>query len=38
MVIKVTGAIRRLMGWCPNADAVRPTRRTSSEAGYGGTW
>jgi len=27
--------IRKKLGWCPNADAVRPVRRTSAQAGYG---
>lgn len=30
--------IRRKLGWCPNADAVRPVRRTSAEAGHGDAW
>lgn len=30
--------IRKKLGWCPNADAVRPVRRTSAEAGYGDAW
>lgn len=38
MAMKFSETIRRLMGWCPNADAVRPVRRTSAEAGYGDAW
>ena len=30
--------IRKKLGWCPNADAVRPVRRTSAQAGYGDAW
>ena len=30
--------IRKKLGWCPNAAAVRPVRRTSAEAGYGDAW
>ena len=30
--------IRKKLGWCPNADAIRPVRRTSAEAGYGDAW
>jgi len=30
--------IRKKLGWCPNADAVRPVRRTSAQVGYGDAW
>ncbi len=38
MAMRFSEAIRRRMGWCPNADAVRPVRRTSVEAGHESAW
>ncbi|MCK9277379.1 MAG: DUF1673 domain-containing protein [Methanoculleus sp.] len=30
--------IRKKLGWCPNAGAIRPARQTTVEAGYEGAW
>ncbi len=30
--------IRKKLGWCPNADAIKPVQRTSTEAGYESAW
>jgi hypothetical protein len=30
--------IRKKLGWCPNADAVRPPRHASAEADYESAW
>lgn len=38
MIMEFSETIRRWMGWCPNADAVRPVWRTSAEAGGESAW
>ncbi|WP_214021549.1 DUF1673 family protein [Methanoculleus sp.] len=30
--------IRKKLGWCPNAGAIKPARRTSAQAGYESAW